>query len=129
METRSPTLQAGSLPVESQRKPKNTGVGGVGSLSLFQRIFPTQELNWRLLHCRPILYQLNYQGSSNKCTILFRSLDEAKWGFQHRLRCGNNLEVLILPTTKSFSKAYHFVSFKNPYIKETNRIYHSLWNE
>ena len=36
---------------------------GVGSLSLLQGIFPTQELNWGLLHCRRILYQLSYQGS------------------------------------------------------------------
>ena len=35
---------------------------GVGSLSLFQWIFPTQELNQGLLHCRWILYQLSYQG-------------------------------------------------------------------
>ena len=35
----------------------------VGSLSLLQRIFPTQELNWGLLHCRWILYQLSYQGN------------------------------------------------------------------
>ena len=55
---RSPTLQADSLPAESQRKPKNTGVG---SLSLFQWIFPTQESNQGLLHFRRILYQLHYQ--------------------------------------------------------------------
>ena len=36
---------------------------GVDSLSLLQRIFPTQEANWGLLHCRRILYQLSYQGS------------------------------------------------------------------
>ena len=36
---------------------------GVGSLSLLQQIFPAQELNWGLLHCRWILYQLSYQGS------------------------------------------------------------------
>ena len=36
---------------------------GMGSLSLFQGIFPTQESNWGLLHCRWILYQLSYQGS------------------------------------------------------------------
>ena len=36
---------------------------GVGSLSLLQGIFPTQELNQDLLHCRWILYQLSYQGS------------------------------------------------------------------
>ena len=34
----------------------------MGSLSLLQRIFPTQELNGGLLHCRWILYQLSYQG-------------------------------------------------------------------
>ena len=33
---------------------------GVGSLSLLQGIFPTQELNQGLLHCRRILYQLSY---------------------------------------------------------------------
>ena len=39
---RSPALQADSLPAKPQGKPKNTGVG---SLSLLQRIFPSQELN------------------------------------------------------------------------------------
>ena len=34
----------------------------VGSLSLLQGIFPTQELSWCLLHCRQILYQLSYTG-------------------------------------------------------------------
>ena len=34
---------------------------GVGSLSLLQGIFPTQESNWGLLQCRRILYQLSYQ--------------------------------------------------------------------
>ena len=33
------------------------------SLSLLQRIFPTQESSWCLLHCRWILYQLSSQGS------------------------------------------------------------------
>ena len=57
---RSPTLQADSLRAEPQGKPKNTGVG---SLSLLQHIFPTQELNQGLLYCRRILYQLSYKGS------------------------------------------------------------------
>ena len=38
---------------------------GVGSLSLFQGIFPTPELNRGLLHCRRILNQLSYQGVLN----------------------------------------------------------------
>ena len=41
------------------RESRNQGI----SLSLLQGIFPTQELNWGLLHCRWILYQLSYQGS------------------------------------------------------------------
>ena len=36
---------------------------GVGCHFLLQRIFPTQELNRGLLHCRWILYQLSYPGS------------------------------------------------------------------
>ena len=60
IEPRSPSLQVDSLPTEPQGKPKNTGVG---SLSLLQRIFLTQELNHSLLNCRQILYQLSYQGS------------------------------------------------------------------
>ena len=63
IEARSPALQADSLPAEPQGKPKNTGVG---SLSLLQRIFHNQELNWNLLHCMWILYQLSYQGSPRK---------------------------------------------------------------
>ena len=53
-------IAGGFLPSELPGQPKNTGVG---SLSLLRGIFPTQESNWGLLHCRPILYQLNYQGS------------------------------------------------------------------
>ena len=52
---RCPTLQADSLTAEPQGKPKNTGVG---SLSLLQGIFLTQELNQGLPHCRQILYSL-----------------------------------------------------------------------
>ena len=37
---------------------------GVSSLSLLQRIFPTQGSNPGLLHCRWILYHLSHQGSS-----------------------------------------------------------------
>ena len=53
-------IAVNSLSAEPQGKPQNTGVG---NLSLLQGIFPTQESNRGLLHCRWILYQLNYQGS------------------------------------------------------------------
>ena len=63
IEARSFTLQADSLPVELPGKPKSTGVG---SLSLLQQIFLTQDLNQGLLNCRQILYQLNYKGNPIK---------------------------------------------------------------
>ena len=54
----SDSLRPHGLSMEFSRQ--NTGVG---SLSLLQGIFPTQESNWGLLHCRWILYQLSYQGN------------------------------------------------------------------
>ena len=46
---------------------KNTGVG---SLSLLQGIFPTQESNPGLLHCRRILYQLSCEGRLSYKSLL-----------------------------------------------------------
>ena len=60
IEPRSPTLQADSSPAEPQGKSKNTRVG---SLSLLQQVFLTQESNQGLLHYRWILYKLSYEGS------------------------------------------------------------------
>ena len=54
---------------------------GVGSLSLLQGNFPTQELNWILLNYRQILYLLNYQdvmldGAKTQTKKFRRSLKE-----------------------------------------------------
>ena len=49
---------------------------GVGSLSLPQRIFPTQESNQGLLHFRQILYQLSYQGSHKQLTIMIKEMTD-----------------------------------------------------
>ena len=60
---RSPALHVNSLLYQPPGKPKNTKVG---SLSLLQWIFSTQESNFSLLHCRlylQILYLLSYQRS------------------------------------------------------------------
>ena len=46
---------------------KNTEVG---CHVLLQGIFPTQELNQSLLHCRRILYQLSYQGNPPAILLL-----------------------------------------------------------
>ena len=53
---------------------------GLGSLSLLQGIFLTQEPNQGLLHCRQILYQLSHQGSPfiYSCEYLKRKIDEGK---------------------------------------------------
>ena len=79
---RSPALQKVSLPTEPPAKPKNTGVG---SLSLLQEIFPTQESNWLLLHCRQIEgifcfqyffnFRFNRKTKSNIMAIFFLSID------------------------------------------------------
>jgi len=60
IEPQSPALEADSLPAEPPGKPKNTGVA---SLPFLQWIFPIQESNQGLLHCRWILHQLSYQRS------------------------------------------------------------------
>ena len=52
--------QVDYLLSEPSGNPENSGVG---SLSLFQGIFPTQESNRCLLDCWLILYQLSCQGS------------------------------------------------------------------
>ena len=59
IEPRSPTFQVDSLPSEPPQKPRNTEVG---SLSLLQGIFPTQERNQGLLHCRWILLSAELPG-------------------------------------------------------------------
>ena len=60
IEPMSPPLQADSLLSEPPGKLMNIEVG---SQFLLQEIFPAQELNWGLLHCRQILYQRSYWGS------------------------------------------------------------------
>ena len=47
---------------------KNTGVG---FHFLLWGIFPTQELNPGLLHCRQMIYQLSYEGSPSELHVLF----------------------------------------------------------
>ena len=63
----SPTLRPHGLQLARLLCPwdspgKNTGVG---SLSLLQGIFPTQQSNPDLPHCRRILYYLRHQGSKD----------------------------------------------------------------
>ena len=89
IKSRSPTLQVDSLPSEPQGKPENTGVG---SLSLLQRIFLTQESNQGLLHCRRILYQLSYQGSPRGPETYLNTIKESK----HTLMVRHRIQVLAV---------------------------------
>ena len=93
MEPRLPTLQEGSSPAEPPGKTKNTGVG---SLSLLQLIFPTQESNWGLPHCRQILYQLSYQGSPGLLKI--KACREARrcWGENPSISACNGSALSLL---------------------------------
>ena len=59
--TRFPKLKVDSLPSEPQGTSKNTGVG---SLSLLQWIFPTQELNQDLLQFRQIFLPTELSGKT-----------------------------------------------------------------
>ena len=64
-ESESRLVESNSLPPRGLCSPWNSSGQntGVGSLSLLQGIFPIQESNQGLLHCRWILYQLSYQRS------------------------------------------------------------------
>ena len=72
-------------------KPKNTEMG---SLALLQEIFPTQESNRGLLHCRWILYQLSYQKSSIYLNI-------------HRKTCTQMCIAALLIIAKTWMQPRH----------------------
>ena len=76
---------------------------GVGSLSLLQGIFTTQESNWGLLHCRRILYQLSYEGSPNYTSIFKKrvKLEEraSRW---HNEQAAHYCQTLVSFQTQSW---------------------------
>ena len=61
-ESESRSVMLDSLRPQGLKSPWNSPGqnAGVGDLSLLQGIFPTQESDRDLLHCRQILYQLSY---------------------------------------------------------------------
>ena len=64
-ESESHSITSDSLWLHGLHSPWNSpGQNtGVGSLSLLQRMFSTQELNPGIPHCRWILYQLSHRAS------------------------------------------------------------------
>ena len=69
-EPESATLQADSLPAEPQGKPKSIEVG---SLSLLQQVFLTQESNLCLLQCTQILYHCTTREAQFRWWKVFKS--------------------------------------------------------
>ena len=80
-QTQVSQIAGGFFTSWATRKPKNTGVG---SLYLTQGIFLTQELNWGLLRCGQILYQLNYFTS------------QCYWCYMVEITHPNNIQAYLL---------------------------------
>ena len=70
-ESESRSVMSDSLRPHEPYSPWNSPGQNTGacSLTLLQRIFPTQGLNPGLPHCRRILYQLSYQESPTDCQL------------------------------------------------------------
>ena len=135
IELRSPTLQANSLLAETQGKPKNIGVG---SLSLLQWIFPTQQWNMGLLHCRRILHQLSYQrsplGQQAHMCLLFSPLSLFFRIYHLMLNFQSKVDKLCchfpFPVSQFLSLSHRSSDFKFPSFvqgKGTLPISHIMW--
>ena len=94
IEPMSPALQAYSLLSEAPWQSKNTRVG---SLSLLQRNFLTQESNWGLLHCRQVLYQLSYPGSPIISSVQFSSVAQLCPTLCDPRNCPSMSSMLCIP--------------------------------
>ena len=99
IEPMSPTLQGDSLPSEPPGKPKNPGVG---SLSILQGNFPTQESNQDLMH--------SVQFSSVQSLSRVR-LFVTPWTAAHQasLSITNSWNSLRLKSIKSVMPSRHLI--------------------
>ena len=85
----SDSLQPNRLYSRWNSQSQNTGVG---SLSLLQGIFPAWESNQCLLHCRGILYQLNWLGKpSHSSETLLSCMKSEYWAKFNICRSGSNI--------------------------------------
>ena len=89
------------LPAEPPGKPKNTGVG---SLSLLQRIFLTQESNQGFLHGRQTLHQLSYQGSPRP-----KEIEEDKKLLLRASEAGTQMEIPSKETGSGLLLSFKFL--------------------
>ena len=101
-ESDSPSVMSNSLRTHGLYRPWNSPDQniGVGSLSLLQRIFPTQGLNPGLPHCRRILYQLRHKVSPRILEwVVYPFSSRSSWP---RNRTGSPaLQAASLPTELS----------------------------
>ena len=74
----------------------------MGCHSILQGIFPTQELNLGLPHCRHSLYHLNHQGSPHHGIVM---------------------EYYLTIKCKLFIYATTWMNLKNMWVKETKHIW------
>ena len=98
---------------------------GVNSLSCLQGIFPSQELNPSLLHCRQILYQLSHKGSP-------RILKWVVYPFSSRSSWPRNWTRVSCITGGFFTNWAIRKASKGVYLMELNRyvdVYNSLCNK
>ena len=91
----SDSLQSHGLYSPWNSPAQNTGVG---SLSLLQRIFPTQGSNPGLPHCRWIFYQLSHKGSPvlNRTLKNLWVLEQLSSLLLQVIICKNKLEEIRL---------------------------------
>ena len=94
----------------------------MGDLSLLQRIFPTQESNWGLLHCRWILYELSYEGSPIPCSPIIHKVDVAMelpcqpsiyiWTYKRKIDCSfvfMSIFLVIFCNLKIYSQFWKYL--------------------
>ena len=77
---------------------------GVGSLSLLQHIFLNHESKRGLLHCGQILYQLSYEGSPRKSSVMSDSLWPHGLYPVHRILQARILDWVAFPFSRGSSQ-------------------------
>ena len=93
-----------SLPGSSVHGDSPGKDTGVGSLSLLQGLFPTQESNPGLPHCRQILYQLSYQYLPRKYLLEIFTKMSHKKKTEKPVRCVTRLSFLFHEPGRSDGK-------------------------
>ena len=120
----SPSVVINSLRPHELYSPWNCPFQntGLGSLSLLQRVFPTQESNPDLSHCRQILYQLSHKGSPTmlKWVAYSSPVDLSHPGIKPGSLA---LQMDSLPTELSEKSKQNNINNKwNPALNETSNV-------